>query len=434
MRLFLNERRKKLFTVATVALLTSFVVTTLLALFGGSLSSRFGGSTWEDGFDLSYGRETVLRKAMPVGDRIAAVGSVLRNDNLRYQIFFSLLDPHGNEIRRFELGGTGNDVGLDFVEDDGYVLLATSRSPDVATIGRMDVVLIKLNQNGELQWRRAYGSPGVDRAYKIEKTNTGYVFVGDVLTSGIDVPTHAGGFDKWVVHVDRSGRILWSRTFGGKGWDRAFGVTYVPNANLIVVVGPTNSGGNDSIYNSSVLFINADTGNLVSERRLTLNNGGSVWAQDVKFLNDGVYVGGYVTEPVTFGRADTGAQRFVEKAFLAKFTTNGTLLYFRTFGQDVRLYSLQPLEADEEVERLVFAGLRAVDGKRLPWYGNVTVLWSSHLGSKSNSPVVVTAERVNATEYGMLFNTLLHGDTLYFSGTRMVNGRIVGSIFATNYF
>lgn len=61
-------------------------------------------------------------------------------------------------------------------------------------------------------WKKTYGYKGFEALLAVQQTNDGgYIFTGFTDSKG------AGGADVWLVKVDENGLIEWERTFGGSG-------------------------------------------------------------------------------------------------------------------------------------------------------------------------------------------------------------------------
>lgn len=85
--------------------------------------------------------------------------------------------------------------------------------------GSSDVYVLMLDPQGEVLWSKTYGGAGVDRASKvIQAEDDGFLLVG--LTSSLG----AGGYDGYVLRITNGGEVVWERTFGGEGWDILHGV------------------------------------------------------------------------------------------------------------------------------------------------------------------------------------------------------------------
>jgi hypothetical protein len=129
---------------------------------------------------------------------------------------YTLSEGH-HDINRLELSGNG-DVKMkktyygtykwslaqvhsfQQTTDGGYIL-AGQANPLVA--GNWDVWLLKLQQNGDIDWQKTYGSNDPDGAVSIQQTADG----GYVVTGYTDKSIEEGCKDMWVLRVDENGEI-----------------------------------------------------------------------------------------------------------------------------------------------------------------------------------------------------------------------------------
>ncbi|KZS39607.1 hypothetical protein AWE51_08120 [Aquimarina aggregata] len=128
-------------------------------------------------------------------------------------------------------GGTKEDNILSVVEaaDGSYVLAGYTQSADGditdKTATDSDYWILKLSKAGDIVWSKTYGGSGEDRAEKIITTlDGGYAIVGYSRSSDQDVTENAGLQDYWIVKLNASGDVQWQKSFGFAGIDRAFSV------------------------------------------------------------------------------------------------------------------------------------------------------------------------------------------------------------------
>jgi hypothetical protein len=168
------------------------------------------------------------------------------------------LDSQG-EFQWFRYyGGTQNDVVNDVIQsnDGGYVLVGYSESTNFDITdnkGGYDYWVVKINENGMLDWKHNFGGSGLDQASSIVKTdNNSYLIVGKSNSNDKDVSKALGGFDAWVIHIDNHGHLIWEKSFGGSEFDTATTIRKLANGNFGVVGntrstfdGKLNNGQND---------------------------------------------------------------------------------------------------------------------------------------------------------------------------------------------
>lgn len=107
--------------------------------------------------------------------------------------------------------------------------------------GASDVYVLKLDANGDLQWAKAIGGPGEDEGYAIIETGDGgYAIAG--FTTSFGVSEGDTSANVYVVKLDGSGNIEWTRVVGGPEEDYAYGIAQRLDGGY-VVVGLTRSFG-----------------------------------------------------------------------------------------------------------------------------------------------------------------------------------------------
>ncbi|MFN3874122.1 MAG: T9SS type A sorting domain-containing protein, partial [Ignavibacterium sp.] len=118
-------------------------------------------------------------------------------------------DSLGNMQWNKFFGGTDVDRGLSVQQtnDGGYIITGYTASSGA---GLDDMLLIKTDVSGNVQWQKTFGGSGRDYGNSvIQSTDGGYVITGYTLSYG------AGGDDLWIVKTDEQGNMLWSKTIGG---------------------------------------------------------------------------------------------------------------------------------------------------------------------------------------------------------------------------
>lgn len=90
--------------------------------------------------------------------------------------------------------------------DSGYVLGGFTRSTG---LGGADALLLKVNKRGQLIWAKVLGGSSDDVIHMVRKTSdNGFIVSGQTKSFG----NSAG--DAWLVKLDASGTVIWSRRYG----------------------------------------------------------------------------------------------------------------------------------------------------------------------------------------------------------------------------
>jgi hypothetical protein len=150
-------------------------------------------------------------------------------------VFLLATDADGDTLWIRAYGGSNNDSGacLRRTSDDGYVVVGRTLSFGA---GSYDFYVIKTDSNGDSLWTRTYGGSGWDETRYVEQTSDGcFVIVG--VSSSFEP-----GGDAYIVKIDASGDTLWTRSYGGSGYDCFNCVKEADNGDLIMA-GFTSSFG-----------------------------------------------------------------------------------------------------------------------------------------------------------------------------------------------
>lgn len=140
-------------------------------------------------------------------------------------------------------GSPGLDWGNSVKQtNDGGYIVAGSSSFDSTNL--IDVYVIKTNAIGDTLWTKTYGGAGYDFGQTIEQTTDGgYIITG--YTNTCDTCN----YNVYLIKTDANGNLLWSNTNGGSGDDEGNSV-YQTNDGGYIIAGLTSSfgAGNYNFY------------------------------------------------------------------------------------------------------------------------------------------------------------------------------------------
>jgi len=123
-------------------------------------------------------------------------------------------------------------------DDGGYIVAGWT---DSFGAGLDDFWVLKLDENGNVEWQKTYGGSDADRAESIQQTDDGgYIVAGSTESFG------AGYSDIWILKIDSEGNIL--------------GCGIVGESDAVVTISSvTVKNTNAEIYNTHATVTETDT-------------------------------------------------------------------------------------------------------------------------------------------------------------------------------
>ncbi len=209
-------------------------------------------------------------------------------------------------------GGTGSDrvLSVQQTSDGGYIVVGYTWSFGA---GSWDILLIKTDAYGNLQWAKTYGGTETEWPYLARQTSDGgYIVVGVAYSFG------AGWGDALLIKTDANGNVSWAKTYGGTNDDWASSVQQTSDGGYIVA-GWTHSFG---AGNGDVFLMKTDANGNVSWAR-TYGGTGYEFPRLVRQTSDGGYIVAGLTYSFGAGNGDF---------FLIKTDANGNLQWAKTYG------------------------------------------------------------------------------------------------------
>jgi hypothetical protein len=206
-------------------------------------------------------------------------------------------------------GGRNDDVGYSVQQtsDGGYVIAGQTSSFGA---GGWDVWLIKTNAFGDTLWTRAYGGAGFDAGYYVQQTQDGgYIVAGGTFSFG-------NGNQVYLIKTNALGDTLWTKTYGGAGDEVGLSVQQTSDTGYIVAGTSNSFGKRTQVY----LIKTNSAGNTLWTR--TFGGVGEDQGWPVQKTTDNGYI-------VTGGTKSFGNGYQV---YLIKTNASGATLWSRTYG------------------------------------------------------------------------------------------------------
>ncbi len=138
-------------------------------------------------------------------------------------------------------GGTMWDEGksIEETDDGGFIIAGYTNS---FTIGDHDVYLVRTDDFGVEKWEKTYGGIYHDYGYNVEQTGD-----GGFVIAGSRCMTLFGNYDVWLIKTDESGNEEWNKTYGRAGGDHGYEVQPTVDGGYIIVgwTASIGAGGDD---------------------------------------------------------------------------------------------------------------------------------------------------------------------------------------------
>jgi hypothetical protein len=224
--------------------------------------------------------------------------------------FVVRLNASGDTIWTFTYNGTlsGKDLFYKIINttDGGFVAVGYTSS---VTGTSDDLLYIKLNSQGQIEWTKTFGDSGRERCQDIVETVDGYTIVGYTNSSP------AQYYDALVLHINFSGNTLWSKIIGDAGYDDANAVELLPDGGYIAG-GQSNNGSNG--LDKFLIRFNSAGDTLWTKR---FGGPGTENIESLTLVADGFVFAGSINPT---GSDDNG--------YLVKTDTSGNLIWTKIYG------------------------------------------------------------------------------------------------------
>ena len=197
------------------------------------------------------------------------------------------------------IGGSADDFAqsIQQTSDGGYIVAGYTSSNDKHVSGfkgKTDYWIVKLNSSGSIEWEKTFGGSLLEYARSIKQTNDGgYIVAGYTSSIDGDVTYNHGKGDCWILKLRQDGSIEWQKSFGGSGEDDANSVLQTDDGGYIVA-GYTESNDGDVIrkdkFRDSWLVKLSPSGMMEWQMNLGGRYNDYEDARSIQQTNDGGYI------------------------------------------------------------------------------------------------------------------------------------------------
>lgn len=255
-------------------------------------------------------------------------GGIIPENNGSHDIIVMKLCDEGEIEWVKNYGGSEPETScrIDIVDNDGYIITGGTRSSDGDVqnhIGEEDVWIFKIDLEGNMVWQRVIGGLYNERPRELIKTqDNGYLIGGSKASSST-----VNSFDSWVVKLDNNRNIEWELTFGHPHLDNIDDIIQLESGDYIACsYFDKDTLTNSAEFDNMVTKIDIN-GNIISQKYY--GGSESERAREIIETDDG----GFVTIGQTDSEdGDISFNHGEDDIWVVKFDADLNLIFEKTFG------------------------------------------------------------------------------------------------------
>lgn len=144
----------------------------------------------------------------------------------------------GTELWNQTYGGSGNEQGngMSIIENhdlDGYLILSETHSFGA---GSTDLWLFEINKSGSMIWNKTYGGASSEATEYWIRSNKAIIKTSDegYAIGGYTNSFGNGSSDIWLIKTNSTGGHIWNQTYGGTGSDTGIAILQTPDDGFLI--------------------------------------------------------------------------------------------------------------------------------------------------------------------------------------------------------
>ncbi|MBD3284728.1 hypothetical protein GF359_00155 [candidate division WOR-3 bacterium] len=248
-----------------------------------------GDTLWQRNYGLQ-GSEEAAGIIETTDNYLVVTGYTDSYEGKDTDILVLKLNSDGDTVWMRNYGGKGSESGNAVIEsENGYVIIGTRRKTDTADL---DIYLMEISKDGNVLWDDDYGGGGDDWVNDVVLTTVnGYVVLGGTTSH------RAEGGHLYALGLDKYGGRLWEQLFGGTAEDEGYAGVKIGYTGYLLAGRTASFGeGADDVY-----LIEIDKGGNYQWEK-TLGGEGDDVANSVTSIPEGFLVAG---KSSSFGEGET---------------------------------------------------------------------------------------------------------------------------------
>lgn len=234
-----------------------------------------------------------------------------------FLLIFSFINSTAQITFQKIFGGSGYDIfnNAALTSDSGYILVGLT---DSMGAGNDDVYVVRTNAAGDTLWTAAYGGTTIESGQSVSETAD-----GGFIIAGRTKPTTVSKYDIYVIKINATGDLLWSKSFGTAEDDYGYSIIETADSGYII------AGGTEiNLLTPDIFLIRLNSSGDTLWTKIYHSPGWDIVYSIVESMDGGFILTGY-TDFSGFGSSDI---------LLYKTDSNGNILWSNAYGNSFHNY------------------------------------------------------------------------------------------------
>lgn len=191
---------------------------------------------------------------MLCGNSAGADGNLVKN-NGNHDLWIYKTDTAGNVLWSKSYGGSNIEYGKTILraKNGDYIISAQSESGNgdlAGNYGMEDIWVLSVNDTGKINWQKNFGGSLTEFGYSlIGCTEGGYLVTGTSNSNDHDISGRKGDIDLVTIKLDETGAIEWTKNFGGTAGDLGYHALQLADSTYMIT-GISRSNDKDVSVNN----------------------------------------------------------------------------------------------------------------------------------------------------------------------------------------
>lgn len=245
-------------------------------------------------------------------------------------MFLAKYNSIGEKIWTKQWGTDTNDSARYIVNKDEFIYITgiTNSNFGDEYFGQTDVFIMKLTKDGEILWKKQFGTSQNDYASAFTVDSENNIYMSLITDGNFEGFENSGSFDIVLLKINNEGNIIFTKQFGTDNEERVSGIVIL-NENLFIS-GHTKGSFTEepNLGDFDIFLLKTDlNGELIHITQLGTPEKDEVNA--IKIHNENIYLAGNTT-----GDLNSNISTGLTDIYLVKLDSNENILWVKQWGTD----------------------------------------------------------------------------------------------------